>query len=127
MENKYFMLIGAFVQQTNILSHQMQHASAMQEAMSTEAATFYSSYFSTCQLYLSALSGEKPATLVSCNRLYSLLDDALLSACPKAFYHITPWRYWFYHSLALSPLTPVGLRDWLVSRFVQLPPFSPTN
>lgn len=95
----------------------------MSTAMSAEAASFYSNYYSEYQQYLSGLGGERPATAVQSQQLYNMLDQALLSSRPPAHLHNTPWRYSLYHTLAW--LSPTSLRDRLVTHFTAMPTFRP--
>lgn len=118
-----FIVLGAFFQQTNILSRQTVYADEMSKAMSAEALSFYSNYYTEYQQYLSGLGGERPAAAVQSHQLYDMLDHALLSTRPQAHLHNTPWRYSLYHVLAW--LSPTSLRDRLVTHFTAMPTYRP--
>ncbi|XP_057339056.1 D-beta-hydroxybutyrate dehydrogenase, mitochondrial [Microplitis mediator] len=112
---------GSFVLQSNILSQQRKHFDAMEAAMTEEAKSFYSSYFTSYAKYLCGLpcKAEDATQMLENNKLYKVFQGALLDLDPHAVYKCEPLRYTVYHFL--FKITPTKVRDWLVEWFVRMP------
>ncbi|XP_058444343.1 D-beta-hydroxybutyrate dehydrogenase, mitochondrial [Malaya genurostris] len=113
---------GSLVMQSNICANQMRYAAAMRSAFSPEQQEFYGTYFDEYNAYLKVISGTKPVQcLPKDHPVLKRFTDALLEEQPKRIYKCEPWRYRFYHFL--FRITPTGIRDWLVRRFVAMPEY----
>jgi hypothetical protein len=95
----------------------------MEEEMSESYKELYGEYFSRYHTYLSSLFGQRGPVVLQDKQLYRKFNHALLAETPYASYIVSPLRYTIYH--ILFKLTPTGVRDWLVHRFVQMPEWKP--
>ncbi|XP_074105463.1 SDR family oxidoreductase shroud isoform X2 [Cotesia typhae] len=112
---------GSFVLQSNILCHQQKYFKMMEAAMTPEAKSLYSDYFTRYANYLCSLpcnANAVPKILENSN-LYELLEGAMLDQYPQAIYKCEPWRYMIYNFF--FKYTSTEIRDWLVEKFVQMP------
>ncbi|KAK0182844.1 hypothetical protein PV327_000938 [Microctonus hyperodae] len=116
---------GSFIQNSNILARQETHFKLMESAMLPEAKQLYSDYFRRYTNYLSGLSREVPPEKIKNPRLYEIFEDALLERYPSSTYKCEPWRYTFYH--ILFKITPNYIHDWLIEKFIQMPPWKGNN
>jgi hypothetical protein len=93
----------------------------MEEAMTPVDHQFFGDYFRRYNKYLSGIpTPGKPVPLQD-NKLYSMLEHALLSKYPCPHYECETPRYCYYHFL--FKISPTWLRDYLVQRFMQMPEF----
>ncbi|KAL3285586.1 hypothetical protein HHI36_000116 [Cryptolaemus montrouzieri] len=113
---------GSFTTQSNIMANQMKYAYEMHEGLSKEQKIFYEYYFKTYNTYLSFIRSPSEPKKIADSNLYELFEDALLDVRPKAVYKNEPWRYFFYHTL--FRLSPVPLRDYFITKFMQMPEYS---
>ncbi|XP_059475136.1 D-beta-hydroxybutyrate dehydrogenase, mitochondrial-like isoform X2 [Neocloeon triangulifer] len=110
---------GSFSTQSNIFACQGLHAKEMELYMSPEDKELYGEYFERYHNYLSSLFVDRGPVVLSDKLLYRKFNHALLSTCPRVNYIVSPLRYTIYHTL--FKITPTKVRDWLVTRFVQMP------
>ncbi|XP_060647850.1 D-beta-hydroxybutyrate dehydrogenase, mitochondrial [Drosophila nasuta] len=116
---------GSFVMDSNIAARQQQHAQQMLEAFSEEQLSYYGTYFTKFNEYLSMLSGFKAPNKLRDNELLSKFKDALTNTQPAAIYIHEPWRYRIYRWL--FGICPTPLTDWLVVRFCAMPTYESTR
>ncbi|KOC59747.1 Short-chain dehydrogenase/reductase family 9C member 7 [Habropoda laboriosa] len=116
---------GSFVKESNILARQAEHFEAMRRSMSEEARTFYGDYFDTYSQYFASVTQGTKLQKLQDSRVYEVFEGALLDKYPSAVYKNDPWRYFVYH--ALFGITPTCVRDLLVLKFVQGPPWTKRN
>ncbi|CAK9813909.1 Estradiol 17-beta-dehydrogenase 2 [Anthophora quadrimaculata] len=116
---------GSFVKESNILARQAEHFEAMRRSMSEEARTFYGDYFDTYSQYFASVTQGTKLEKLQDSRIYEVFEDALLDKYPSAIYKNEPWRYFVYHTL--FRITPICVRDLLVLKFVQGPPWTKRN
>ncbi|XP_044577584.1 D-beta-hydroxybutyrate dehydrogenase, mitochondrial [Cotesia glomerata] len=112
---------GSFVLQSNILCQQQKYFKMMEAAMTSEAKSLYSDYFTRYANYLCGLpcnANAVPQILENSN-LYELLEGAMLDQYPQAIYKCEPWRYMIYNFF--FKYTSTEIRDWLIEKFVQMP------
>lgn len=112
---------GSFICESNILARQSDHFETMRAAMSDEARRFYGDYFTRYSRYFNSLSRETEPRKVVNEQLYDTFEGALLDRYPSAVYKCESWRYFFYHTIC--GIVPTRMRDLLIERFVQLPPW----
>lgn len=114
---------GSFVRESNILARQAEHFEAMERSMSLEEKRFYGDYFTRYSQYFSSVArGTNPRKPLQDSRLYEVFEGALLDKYPSAIYKNESWKYSIYHALFM--ITPICMRDKLVERFVQGPPWT---
>ncbi|KOX77077.1 Estradiol 17-beta-dehydrogenase 2 [Melipona quadrifasciata] len=113
---------GSFVGESNILARQSQYFKKMERAMSTEAKTFYGDYFARYSQYFSSMARCGNLDKLEDSGIFETFEGALLDKYPSAVYTNEPWRYTVYHTM--FKITPTCLRDRLVERFVQAPPWT---
>jgi hypothetical protein len=93
----------------------------MEGAMTPADNQFFGDYFRRYNEHLSSIpTPGKPVPLQD-GKIYSMLEDALLTKHPHPYYVYGPPRYHYYHFL--FKVSPTWLRDYLVQRFMQMPVF----
>lgn len=112
---------GSFTSQSNIMSRQVDNVYEMHSALTSEQRSFYEDYFKRYNAYLSLLTGPLMPTKIEDDKLYRVFDGALLDDRPERIYVHENWRYTLYH--ALFRIVPFRIRDFLVSKFMQMPEF----
>ncbi|KAF3422673.1 hypothetical protein E2986_00245 [Frieseomelitta varia] len=112
---------GSFVTESNILARQDEHFKTMKQSMSSEAETFYDDYFARYSQYFSSVAQGGNLEKLRDSGIYEAFEGALLDKYPSAVYTNEPWRYTIYHTM--FRITPTCLRDRLVEKFVQGPPW----
>ena len=113
---------GSFVTESNILARQAEHFESMRKSMSEEARAFYGDYFTRYSQYFSSVSQGTNFEKLQESGIYEVFEGALLDKYPSAIYKNESWRYFVYHTL--FNITPTCLRDLLVQKFVQGPPWT---
>jgi hypothetical protein len=103
------------------LAQQQEYAKEMEEAMTPVDHEFFGDYFRRYNKYLSGIQTRGKPVPLQDDKLYSVLEHALLSKNPYPHYEHAPPRYRYYHFL--FKISPVWLRDYLVQRFIQMPEF----
>ncbi|KAH8359455.1 hypothetical protein KR093_006807 [Drosophila rubida] len=116
---------GSFVMDSNIAARQQQHAKQMVEGFSEEQRSFYGSYFTKFNEYLSMLSGFKAPNKLRDDELLAKFKDALINTQPAAIYIHEPWRYRLYRWL--FGICPAPLKDWLAVEFCAMPTYESTK
>ncbi|KDR22689.1 hypothetical protein L798_12823, partial [Zootermopsis nevadensis] len=112
---------GSFFQHTSILAKQQEYAKEMEEAMTPVDCKFFGDYFRRYNEYLSGMPTPRKPLPLQEEKLYSMLEHALLSKYPCPHYECATPRYRYYHFLFKT--SPTWLRDYLVQRFMQMPEF----
>lgn len=116
---------GSFINQSNIMSSQVEHCFEMHNAFSLEQRNFYGEYFKRYNSYLSVLSGSKSVSKIDNPKLYRKYEGALLDLNPKAIYVYESINYSIYHTI--FKYSPVCVRDYFVTKFMRMPEYRETN
>lgn len=115
---------GGFVMQSNLMARQNEHAKEMREALSEEQRNFYGDYFDRYNEYLSYIPSCGDPVMVD-REIINRFVDSLVESPPKPVYLFEPIRYAIYH--LLFKLTPQGVCDWLICKFVAMPEYDPSK
>jgi len=126
--NKYGVYVitfipGSFIQHSNIMANQLENCSEMFNCFTEEQKNFYGDYFKRYNLYLGAISAPKELKKICDPPLYRQFENILLDVPPKTVYIHEPFKYTVYHML--FKYAPVRARDYLVTRFMQMPDYYP--
>ncbi|XP_076659781.1 SDR family oxidoreductase shroud isoform X2 [Halictus rubicundus] len=113
---------GSFFRESNILARQGEQFETMRRSMTEEARIFYGDYFTSYSQYFGSVSHGGNLEKLPDPRIYEVFEGALLDKYPSALYKHESWRYRVYH--ALFRITPTCVRDLLVLKFVQAPPWT---
>ncbi|XP_076299531.1 SDR family oxidoreductase shroud [Lasioglossum baleicum] len=113
---------GSFFRESNILARQAEQFETMRKSMTEEARIFYGDYFTSYSQYFGSVAKGGNLEKLPDQRIYEIFEGALLDKYPSAIYKHESWRYCVYH--ALFRITPTCLRDLLVLKFVQVPPWT---
>ncbi|XP_076384024.1 SDR family oxidoreductase shroud [Megalopta genalis] len=113
---------GSFFRESNILARQTEYFETMRKSMTEEARTFYGDYFTSYSQYFGSVAHGGNLEKLPDPRIYEIFEGALLDKYPSALYKHESWRYFLYH--ALFRITPSCVRDLLVQKFVQAPPWT---
>lgn len=115
---------GSFPTESNIMSRQLLNVKEMHDAFTEEQHDFYEEYFKKYNIYLSYISGPSEPKRIEAGKMYETFDGALLDVEPYAVYKHEPLRYALYHLVfRFSPF--VNVRDFLVTKFMQMPVYTP--
>ncbi|KAH1007873.1 hypothetical protein HUJ04_005053 [Dendroctonus ponderosae] len=114
---------GSFTTESNIMSRQLQNVQDMHDNFTEEQHRFYSEYFKRYNIYLSFLTPPSEPQKIQDENLYKTFENALLDEQPSWLYKHEPWRYTFYH--ILFKYSPVPLRDYFITKFMQMPEYKP--
>lgn len=114
---------GSFTLQSNIMANQLQNVQEMHDNFTTEQHNFYSDYFKRYNIYLSAIKPPSELIKIQDNCMYRVFECTLLDKYPKVVYKSQSLRYAFYH--ILFKFCPWCLRDYFVTRFMQMPKYIP--
>lgn len=115
---------GSFPTESNIMSKQLLNVKEMHDSFTEEQHNFYGDYFKKYNIYLSYISGPSEPKRISNKQMYETFNEALLDKHPYAVYKHEPLRYALYHLIfKYSPF--VTIRDYFVTKFMQMPEFSP--
>ncbi|XP_078034898.1 SDR family oxidoreductase shroud [Augochlora pura] len=113
---------GSFFRESNILARQTEYFETMRKSMTEDARTFYGDYFTSYSQYFGSVAHGGNLEKLPDLRIYEVFEGALLDKYPSALYKHESWRYSLYH--ALFRITPPCIRDMLVLKFVQAPPWT---
>lgn len=113
---------GSFAQHSNIMANQVENCYEMHSSFTSEQKEFYEEYFKRYNSYLSVISGPRVIKKIDDPSMYKKFDKALLEVPPKSLYIHEPFKYSIYH--ILFKYTPVSIRDYLVTKFMQMPEYT---
>ncbi|KAJ8926009.1 hypothetical protein NQ315_009864 [Exocentrus adspersus] len=116
---------GSFVLQSNIMANQLQYVQEMHDHFSEEQHSFYSSYFKKYNIYLSGIKPPPTPVKIDDRAMYEAFECTLLDKYPKVVYKHENLRYAFYH--VLFKYSPWCLRDYFVTKFIQMPEYVPAK
>jgi hypothetical protein len=103
------------------MAQQQEYAREMEEAMTPVDHQFFGDYLRRYNKHLASIPTTGRPIPVCDDKLYSMLEEALLSNNPCSLYENGPLRYQCYHFF--FKISPTWLRDYLVQRFMQMPEF----
>ncbi|XP_031825632.2 SDR family oxidoreductase shroud [Nomia melanderi] len=112
---------GSFFRESSILARQAEHFEAMRNSMTDEARNFYGDYFTSYSRYFGSVAQPGNLEKLTDPGIYEAFEGALLDKHPSTVYKHESWRYFVYH--ALFKITPTCVRDLLIKKFVQMPPW----
>ncbi|KAK5648483.1 hypothetical protein RI129_003375 [Pyrocoelia pectoralis] len=113
---------GSFITQSNIMGTQVENCFEMYNSFSKEQLEFYGDYFNRYNNYLNAIGGSRNIEKINDSALYDKFEKALLELPPSSVYINESFYYSIYHTL--FKCTPVSVRDFLITRFMQMPSYT---
>ncbi|CAH1163666.1 unnamed protein product [Phaedon cochleariae] len=116
---------GSFTLQSNIMARQLQNVQEMHDSFTPEQHNFYSDYFKRYNVYLSFITPPPTPVKIEDESLYVQFENALLDKYPNVVYKNESLRYRIYH--VLFKWSPICVRDYFVTKFMQMPEYVPAQ
>lgn len=93
------LIPGSFVNESNILTRQVEHFEVMRRSMSEEAKTFYGDYFARYSQYFTSVGQDTSLRKLQDSGVYETFEGALLDKYPSPVY-----KYVYYSMINFEQL-----------------------
>lgn len=99
VDKRIISALGSFVNESNILTRQVEHFEVMRRSMSEEAKTFYGDYFARYSQYFTSVGQDTSLRKLQDSGVYETFEGALLDKYPSPVY-----KYVYYSMINFEQL-----------------------